>query len=157
MFDYLKKVLSPVFDENNRSHSSYSSQQKKIQIATCALFIEIASADDNFTADERNEIISTMRAKFNLNDEEANELLNLSEERVKNSVSVYEFTSLIDQNFSRDEKYELLKNLWRLIFVDKKLDAYEENLIRKIRLTLNMEHQDLIAAKMEVKEELNLQ
>lgn len=154
MLDYLKKVLSP--NSNNRNQSANSLQQKKIQIATCALFIEMASADDNFTADERNKIISIMKNRFNLNDEEANELLNLSEERVKNSVSVYEFTSLIDQNFSGDEKYELLKNLWRLIFVDKKLDVYEENLIRKIRLTLNMEHQDMIAAKMEVKSELNL-
>ncbi len=153
MFDTLKKILSATvgpYDSSMRNLSDI----RRIQVATCALYIEMGMADDEFTDQERKEINSLMKKTFNLTDQEADELFNLSEERVKQSVSIYEFTSLIDKNFSNEEKFELLKNLWRLIFVDQKLDSYEDNLIRKIRLTLNMEHSDLIAAKMEVKKEL---
>lgn len=154
MFDTLRKIVrgtAGIYENENRSSGS----SKKIQIATCALFIEMGLADDDFTEQERIEINSLMKRLFNLTDDEAGELFSLSEDRVKQSVSIYEFTSLIDKNFTKDEKFELLKNLWRLVFIDEKLNAYEENLMRKIRLTLNMEHSDLIAAKLEVKKELN--
>lgn len=152
MLETLRKILfaNGYADNNPRNVTNV----KRIQIATCALFIEMGMADDDFTDEERKEINLLMKKTFNLTDQEADELFKLSEESVKQSVSIYEFTSLIDKNFTNEEKFELLKNLWRLIFLDKKLDSYEDNLIRKIRLTLNMEHSDLIAAKMEVKKEL---
>src|SRR3970040_1171330 len=113
----------------------------------------MAKADSEFTDDERKKIISVMKKIFNLDKEYVDELIELSEESIKKSVSIYEFTTTINENFSRDEKFELLKNLWRLIYVDETLNMHEDHLIKKIGNTLNMEHRDVIAAKLIVKEE----
>ncbi|NUM62358.1 MAG: TerB family tellurite resistance protein, partial [Ignavibacteriaceae bacterium] len=74
--------------------------------------------------------------------------------KVKDSISVYEFTSVINEAFSQSEKLELIKNLWRIIYEDGKLDSYEDRLIKIIGSTMNIEHKDIIAAKLFVKQEL---
>ena len=84
-----------------------------------------------------------------------NDLIELAEKRLQSDDSIYDFTKLINQNFNNDEKFELLKNLWRLIYIDKKLDMYEDHLIKKIGGLLNMGHEDIIGTKLLVKEEMN--
>ena len=142
--------------ESNMELEQYISDNKKVEIATCALFLEIANSDDEFSAEEKKIVFATMKKTFNLSDDYVTELIKLSEEQVKKSISLYEFTEIINSRFSENQKYEVLKNLWRLIFVDKNLDAFEEYFIRKISNNLHLSHKDLMAAKMEVKRELNI-
>ncbi len=151
MFDYLKKILVP--DSDDRSNKNQSGRDKKIQVATCALFVELAKADDDFTDVEREKIISLMKGIFNLEEEYVKELIELSESKVNQSVSIYEFTTVINNNFDKKEKYDLLINLWRLVYVDDTLDKYEDGLMRKLGTLLNLEHSDLINAKLLVKQE----
>ena len=152
MFDYLINILGSKSSIEGNSERGISGN--KIQLATCALFLEMAKSDMNFTDEERTHIFATMKNIFQLDSESVNELLKLSETEVKESISLYEFTSTINKYFSNDEKFELLKNLWKLIFIDSRIDAHEEGLMRKITTMLNLEHRDMIASKMIVKKEL---
>ncbi len=157
MFEYLKRILVP---ENNQSSSnstgvkSSRSSLSKYQVATAALLIEIAKADGDFTEDERNRIIELMKKEFNLDDELVGELLELSEQKVSDSISVYEFSTIINETFNQEEKIELMKNLWRVIYEDGKLDSHEDRLIKIIGSTLNLEHKDIIGTKLFVKQEM---
>lgn len=157
MFEYLKKIFTP---DNQTETSTLSNTQKdgnkKIQIAACALFIEMAKADGEFSEDERNFIVEEMRKIFNLDQECADELMELAEKRIKESISLYEFSEIINSTFSQEQKIELIENLWILIYQDKKLDAYEDQLIKRIAGTLNIEHKKIINAKLWVKEQMGL-
>ena len=157
MFEYLRRVLSPEQDKQISKEVETSSQKtisKKYQVATAALLVEIAKADGNFSDEERNRIIDLMRTDFNLDDECVNELLELSEQKVKDSISVYEFSSIINESFTQHEKLGLIKNLWRIIYEDGKLDSHEDRMIKIIGSTMNLDHKDIIAAKLFVKREL---
>jgi uncharacterized tellurite resistance protein B-like protein len=79
--------------------------------------------------------------------------MQLSEQQTRESVSLYEFTDIINKNFSRNEKLSIIKNLWRLAYADGRLDKYEEYFLRIINQNLHLEHADMIAAKLEVKKE----
>jgi uncharacterized tellurite resistance protein B-like protein len=154
MFEYLKKVLSPEQSSAELETNSSNTRSKRYQIATAALLIEIAKADGNFSDDERKRIIDFMKNDYNLDDECVNDLIELSEHRVEESISIYEFSSILNETFSRSEKLELMKNLWRIIYEDGKLDSHEDQLIKIIGSTLNLEHKDIIGAKLLVKQEL---
>ena len=149
MFEHFKNMITTQVNEQD-------SFQKKLEVATCALFFEIAKADENFSNEEHEKIVSIMRTKYELDNDEANELMSLTEESVKKSVSIYEFATLVDQKFSKDEKLELMKELWQLIYTDKKLNKYEDNLIKRIGDILKLEHKEVIDAKLMVKAELGL-
>ena len=157
MFDYLKRILTQEQEKEltiEKGQPPKDSHEKKLQIATAALFVELAKADGDFSEEERKRIIDTMQKNFNLNDECINELLELSEEKAKDSISVYEFTSIINDHFEKNEKLQLLKNLWRVVYTDGKLNQYEDRLIKIIGSTLNLDHKDVINAKLLVKQEL---
>lgn len=158
MLEYLRKLFSD--DQTsviqNVSGSSSNQKNKKVEVAACALFIEIAKADGEFTKDERNFIISEMKSTFNLDDDYVNDLMMLAEERVKESVSLYEFTGVINTSFSHEEKIELIESLWNLIYKDEKLNQYEDHLIKRIAATINIEHKEIINAKLWVKQQMGL-
>ncbi len=155
MITTLKKLFG-IDSKNVTAEITVEDETKKIQIATCALFIELAKSDNDFSSEEREEIISIMKDTFQLTDEYVAALMELSERQIKDSISIYEFTSVINESFSSQQKFELIKNLWRLIYVDRRLDVYEDHLIKKIGGTLNLSHSVIISAKMLVKQELGL-
>jgi len=157
MFEYLRKVLSAEKDELITQLQKIETPKfppKKYQVATAALLIEIAKADGDFSAEERKRIIDLMKKDFDLDDDLVADLLDLSEQKVKDSISVYEFSKIINETFTRQEKIELLKNLWRIVYVDGRLDSHEDQLIKIIGSTLNLEHKDIIGAKLFVKQEM---
>lgn len=158
MINALKKLLFE--DEENISQSASSEfkldKEHKLEIATCALFIELAKADGEFSEGERDFIISTMKRCFNLAESEVNIIFEMAEQKVDKSISIYEFTSELNNHFSQEEKESVVRNLWRLIYTDKKLHAYEDNLIKKIGMTMNIEHKKIIDLKLSVKKELNI-
>lgn len=157
MLSVLKKFL---FEEEEQPITNLpgtdKSEEKKLQVAACALFIELAKADGKFTDEERNFIIQQMKQCFNIDAEYAKELMELAEQRVKDSVSIYEFTGEINNHFTQEQKERLIENLWRLVFTDEKMHAYEDHLMKKVSLTLNIEHKKLIEKKLLVKSELGL-
>ena len=155
MFEQLRKIFGSENSIEPKVSKEAISEKKKLQIATCAIFIEMAKSDDNCTDEERNEIVSIMQKTFELEKEYADELIELAKSRLVQSISIYEFTGIINYNFSPDEKFELMKNLWRLIYNDKKLDKYEDRLVKRLGTMLHLEHKDVIAAKLMVKEEKN--
>ncbi len=151
MLGFIKNLISNESIENNTSQKYNSETQ--LQIATCALFLEIANSDDDFSIEEKVFIEKTMKDEFNLDDKLVTELLALATEQTDKSVSLYEFTDVINKQFGKDEKLIILKNLWRLVFADGKLDMYEESFMRTISKNLHLEHSDMIATKLEAKEE----
>ena len=153
MLGLIKELLTAP-KENNEEIINKVSPQKKLQIATCALFLEVANSDDDFAEEEKEKIYESMREIFGLEDEYINELISLSNEQIQKSVSLYEFTDIINHDFSDDEKYDVVKNLWKLIYADNKVDQYENLFIHRISNNLHLEHKDLIAAKLEAKKEL---
>ncbi|MFN3873884.1 MAG: TerB family tellurite resistance protein [Ignavibacterium sp.] len=156
MLSVLKKFL---FEEEQPNHSNQETDKaddKKLQVAACALFIELAKADGKFTDEERSFIIQQMKQCFKIDDEYAKELMELAEQRVKDSVSIYEFTGEINEHFTQEQKEKLIENLWRLVFADEKMHSYEDHLMKKVSLTLNIEHKKLIEKKLLVKSELGL-
>ncbi|MBU1095556.1 MAG: TerB family tellurite resistance protein [Bacteroidetes bacterium] len=154
MLSYLKNLISANHNGNSPEKSGEDSE-KKLQIATCALFIELAHSDDEFSKEEKELIISLIQKEFGLDTEEMGELMILADEKMKKNISLYEYTDIINRYFDKNEKYKILKNLWKLVLIDGKLDVHEEYFIRKVSSNLNMEHKDLIASKLEVKNSMN--
>ena len=152
---FLNKILNGSQNrKENINGPVISGNGKKIQIAACALLVEIGKADNNFTDEERRKIISIMEDTFNIEEDYINELIELSEKNFDENESIYEYTTIINDNFSNNEKFELLKNIWRLIYTDDNLNRYEEHLVKMIGTLLNIEYSNIIGAKLIIKEEM---
>jgi uncharacterized tellurite resistance protein B-like protein len=122
------------------------------QLATAALFIEITRADNKIKEEERNMVALAVRKAFNLLPEETAELISMAEEEVKEAVSIYQFTRLIDKGFSYKQKKHIVELLWHVVFADEEMEKHEEHLVRRIANLLHVSHRDFIDAKLKARE-----
>jgi uncharacterized tellurite resistance protein B-like protein len=121
-----------------------------IRVATCALFLEMAYIDGEFSYSERENIISILKKNFCLSDECAAELLKASDDELKRSIDLWQFTNLINQNYSMDEKVQIIEMIWKIVYTDRKLDKHEDYLIHKLARLLRLTHTQLVDAKLKV-------
>ena len=126
--------------------------KKDIRLAACALLLELAHADDEFTDDERQHLESAVRRQFGLDAGEAEKLLDLAQEARAEAVDLWQFTNLIAENYSTGQKMVLAEIMWGLVFSDGELASKEDYLMRKICNLLRLEPGYLAEARQRVAE-----
>ena len=121
-----------------------------IQIATCALLLEMATIDGEFNASEKERIISILKMNYSLSDEDATVLIEAADEELKKSIDMWQFTNFINQNYSKDEKKQVIETVWQVIYADGRLDKHEDYLVHKLAKLLRLSHKELIDAKLKI-------
>ncbi len=124
------------------------------RLATAALMLEVAEADYQQQPEEKAMLVDLVKHSFGLNPSDADELIELATKEYEASTDNFEFTRLINDNFSEQQKIELVENLWRMAFADHVLDKYEEHIIRRIADLIYVSHKDFIATKLRVQKQL---
>ena len=114
-------------------------RSRDTRLAACALLLELAHADDDFTHAERKHLTSAMTRQFGLDGAQADELVALAERERAEAVDVWQFTSLIKEHYSRGQKMVLVEMMWGLVYADGQLAAKEDLLMRKICNLLDIE------------------
>ena len=103
-----------------------------VRLAACALLVEIAHADDEFTDDESQHLLSAISRQYGLDEGEAERLLELAERARTDAVDLWQFTKLIRQNYSLGQKMVLVEVMWGLVYADGELSSHEESLMRRV-------------------------
>ncbi|MCG6934929.1 MAG: TerB family tellurite resistance protein [Proteobacteria bacterium] len=122
------------------------------RLAAAVILVEVMYADHRVEASEREAVVRSLQFCFSLSPDEAHALLDQAETRVKDVVSLHEFTSLLHQHLDTDEKVNLLEQIWRIVLADEEVDKYEEHLVRQIANLLYISHSDYIRAKLRAQE-----
>ena len=148
MIDFVKKFFSA--NDAGSSQEAAGGSEHDIRVATCALFVEMANIDNEFGATERNHIVSMLTGEYGLSDDYADELTGLAREELDGSIDLWRFTNLINQNYSKEEKTQIIELIWRLVYADGHLSEHENYLIHKLGKMLRFTHRELIEAKLVV-------
>ncbi|MEJ2052792.1 MAG: TerB family tellurite resistance protein [Calditrichaceae bacterium] len=124
----------------------------------CAvLFLEMGYIDFNLGPEEEKSISKTLVDLFQLEQDQVQELIRIAWQERKDKSDIWTFAGLIKEHFTHDQKIKILEKLWLVIFADGKVDKFEDRLIRKISSLLGLEHGDMIAAKLKIKKQLNIE
>ena len=143
------------FFEKNMSLETEVDVEHRLKLATAALMIEIMKQDGKTKNEEVGAVKQALQTKFELTKTEIDDLFTLASEEAKQSVDLYQFTSLIREHFSQEKKIKTIEYLWTVAYADNHLDAHEEHLIRRIADLLYVSHQDFMKAKHKVQENMN--
>jgi uncharacterized tellurite resistance protein B-like protein len=148
MLDIVKRFFNKATADVSKDSNQNTGHD--IQVATCALFVEIAHIDEKFTDAEMKTILSILKEKYGLSQDHADGLIAEAEKELEKSVDLWQFAKLINKNYSNEEKIEIIETLWRIVYVDGKMDRYEHYLMNKLQNLLRLSHDQLIAAKLKV-------
>jgi len=127
---------------------------QRVQVATCAILLEVAHADDEFADAERAHIVDTLRREFDLGPAEAHDLIQEAQAERHQATDIWHFTHLINEGFPKADKLRIVEAIWRVVYADRTLDGHEDHLMHKIQRLLNIEHAELIDAKLKVLKEV---
>jgi len=120
--------------------------------AAMVLMLEVAWSDHNIEIAEEQTILMAIRTSFDLTEEEAKNRLVDAKALHLESVGSYEFTTLINNQLSYEEKTQIIQTLWKISNSDQHIDQWEEHAIRKIADLLYIDHQDFIDTKIKTKQ-----
>ena len=146
----MRDIIKRFFVRVPEANTSGNRNAQDVRVATCALFLEMAHIDDTFTKEETEIILSILKEKYQLSDEHADHLLEEAERELKESIDLWQFAKLINENYAMEEKMEVIKILWEIVFVDGKMDRYENYLMHKMATLLRLSNEKLIDAKLAV-------
>ena len=118
----------------------------RVAIAACALLLEIAHADDVFAPEERERIVRAVR-ELGVPEPDLREVLRLAEEERRESVDLYQFTRLVAENFSREQRVRLMEAIWGVVYSDGVLTEAENRLARRIAELLGFQHPEVQSVK----------
>ncbi|MBM4311754.1 MAG: TerB family tellurite resistance protein [Deltaproteobacteria bacterium] len=148
MLDIFKSAVQKI--KGPAGSAVQTDEALELQIATCALLLEMAHADDTCTPAEEAHIAELMQQRFGLSREAFDEVCALSECRRRDEIDLWGFTSTIKKGFSAGQKMQLMEMLWSVIYADEVLADYEDHLVHTVAKLLGMDHRDMIAAKVKV-------
>ena len=142
----LDKIVS---NKNNTiTKKDISKFKDPLILSISILMIEVSKSDDSFDESEKLQIISILKEKFNLNDDQISTMIKIADEKNEDMISLYEWTSIINETYDYKSRVSVIKSLWDVAHADGKIDKYEDYTIRKIADLLYVKHEDFIRAKL---------
>jgi len=142
--DFYSRLLQP--QEIDQAHTGDS-----LKLAAVALMIEVMRVDDHKSREEVDTIIQAAMSKFDIDRQQAQELMELAESELHDATDYHQFTSLINQGYDIQHKQAILAFMWQVAYADGQVDMYEEHIIRKVSDLLYIPHRDFIRLKEKAK------
>lgn len=123
---------SPVPGGDTAGHS-------RVQLAACALLLELAHADNEFSVEERRHIERTVGTHLALDEAEVAEVMRLAEAERAESLDHFQFTRIVAAEYDLGQKMVLAELMWGVILADGRLSDHETHLVRKMASLMQLE------------------
>lgn len=138
----LKSLFETLFSEKIEQKQSSARE-----LASAALLIEVARADFDITPEELARLIDLLATTFDMSSEDVELVTQQANDQVENAVSLHDFTRVINDHCSPEERNELVGLMWDVAAADGDLSKYEDHLIRRVADLLYVPHQEFIRLK----------
>lgn len=149
----LTRLIQSAFTSPDSSRST-EDHDLLIRRATAGLLVEIALADESISEVEEQTMLVHLQDEFGISEAEARELIEETREMRRESIDHWALTKELRAILPTPKKIEIVRAMWRIVFSDGVLHAYETHLVRKLADLLGLEHHVMIDAKLQVRAEL---
>ena len=143
----LKSFLS-IFRTDEHNKSNYSSREGILEISS--IFIRVGKLDNHLDKIEIKTIKELLFKRFNIEKDKLDLILKEAEEHESNINDNVQLTRKIKNFINYEERYELLKDTWKIILSDKVKSQEEESYMRLLCKLLGLSDKDNALARKEI-------
>lgn len=129
------------------STESQADIDEKLKLSCATLMLEMVHVDGHSHENEEQKIREFLQGQFNLSQSETEELVAMAHQEKTSATDHYQFTSLINQHYTQEQKVALVEQLWHIAYADDCLDKFEEHLIRNLAELLHVPHRHFMQSK----------
>ena len=112
------------------------------------LMIHAAKIDENYT-DKEKKIIKNTLTKLDSKNENIDKVILEAEIKESDSNHIQDFTKNI-KAMDKENKIEIIKNIWSIVLSDGNSDIYEENLMRRLAGLLYIDSKTMGDIKLKI-------
>lgn len=141
------------FEEKTRQDEQ-AGRGSSHEVATAVLLYELMRADGDFSAEEQSAYEHILRTRFTLDDTQLTELLDLTKDKAAQAVDFSQFTRVINDTCTPEQRRGIIDGLWKIAYADDVLDPEEEHMIRRVADLLYISHSQFIKSKLAAAGEL---
>lgn len=132
-----------------------SSTEIDIQLATAVLLFEVVKSDGHVDRVEVTRVIEILRERFSLSGEQVGRLLEMISDD-GSQAPLQTLTDKIREHWGFAERLLLLENFWVIAIADKIIDQRETKLINELARLLNLDDNEISAARQQARKRLEL-
>ena len=110
----------------------------RVQVAACALLLEIAHADEEFSPGEQARIEEALERHFGLDAAARTALIAAAQEERERAIDDFYLTRIINQHYDLGQKMVLAELMWSVVLADGEVARHESFLVRKFANLLDL-------------------
>lgn len=143
LFELFKALIEVPDDEPQDDNT--------IVLAAVSLMLEVARSDSGGEQVEHDLIRGILTNEFKVESELIDNLLEAGVEKVEDATDLFQFTQLINDQYSHEQKEGLIYAMWRVALADGKVQAIEDHIIRRVAGLIHVSHSDFIRLKLKAR------
>jgi uncharacterized tellurite resistance protein B-like protein len=146
MLDALRKFIRKQRGEDAAAPDAPPAHDET-QLAACALLIELAHVDGEFSPEEQTHIEAALGRHYDLDPAAVHALIEVAEVERKKSIDHFQFTRVIREKLDLGQRMLLAEVMWGVVLADGKVGDHEGWLLRKLGHLLDLAPGYLAGAK----------
>lgn len=129
-------------------------QEDDVKLSAATLMFELIRSDGNIDSVELTQLTQLLKDHFSLTDAEVQTLIDDAQSSAEDAISLQKFTRQICENWSNEQRVQLIEYMWLLAFADQHLDTNERHLVRKVAGLLYLTDRQINIAQERAKQRL---
>ncbi len=119
-------------------------------VAAAALLFHVMDADGERAESERAILEEEIAENYDVDGETLQQILAAGERLEQESVDLYAFTSVLNQNLDQEAKVAFVGMMWEIVYADEVRTELEDNIVWRVAELLNVGREDRIRTRQEV-------
>lgn len=126
--------------------------EEETRLAAAALLVHASVVDGNLDKREGEALRSVLERRFDLDRDEASQLIDEAAEQEAEAVDLYGFTSVLTRRLDREGRFRIVEMLWEVVIADGVIHEFESNLVWRAAELLGVTSRDRVMLRKLVEE-----
>lgn len=147
MLESLKKFIKDL-SLDKQSDQRFSEDDERLAVA--ALMFHIIAVDGDVEQQELDQLKAVLQQRYELSEEDTQELMELAQEKDNEAVDLYGFTSVLKKKLEPEQRLTVIEALWEMVYADGSVHEFEDNTIWRVAELLGVSSRDRMLLKQKV-------
>jgi len=129
MLEDIKRFFSDLVDDGKEQAQFCDNDYR---LAAAALLVHVATLDGILSDAERDRLVDLVKARFELDDEKADELVTAAQTADREAVDFFRFTRILMRSLDEAGRQRIIEMMWEMALSDGAVSEFEDNAIWRI-------------------------
>jgi uncharacterized tellurite resistance protein B-like protein len=129
MLEDIKRFFSDLVDDGKEQAQFCDNDYR---LAAAALMVHVATLDGVLSDAERGRLVDLVKARFELDDHRADELVAAAQTADREAVDFFRFTNILMRSLDEAGRQRIIEMMWEMALSDGAVSEFEDNSIWRI-------------------------